>query len=847
MAIDVPRIRLHLALAMISAAVIAYQLALMQILSVVQWHHFAYMIIAVALLGFGAAGACLSLLRPWLMIHFVSLLPLAMVLSGAAMALMTGIAQSSWVRFDSLLLFTGISQLLRLLLTYCLYFLPFFLAALAIGMIFVHAASDIGRLYFWNLTGSGAGGAAMTGLLWLFPPPMLPGLVALPAIAAAMLVLPEGLHGPVFSRKAIGGAAILLPPEGCAAEQDSGAPGRHPRKRWRRLLIVAALLSGLAAVFSLIRPPVLILSEFKGLSRALHLPDARITHERSSPYGLMQIFSSPALRYAPGLSLTYQERIPVGKAVFNNGEWFGAVVPWHEKERETFLDYTTGALPYALETRRRVLILDAGTGSLISQALSRGALQITAVEPHPAILSFLSTELAGETGDLFRHPSVSIRNLSSRTFLFLDKSQYDLILLPTIDAFGGASGLQAVREQYLLTREAFRQIWRKLTPRGVISITCWMDYPLRHPLKILATLAEVLEEEGIGNIRDHLAAVRGWGTVTILAKKTPLHTAEIEKIRRFCRILLFDPALLPDLRTAERMRFNGLQDGRFFLYLDAILSPSRERFYADYAFNIRPATDNRPYFSQFLRWRSIPDLAGLYGARTFPFLEAGYLLVLLTLLQVVIIAVILIMLPLHFLRREGGCRVSVLLYFSGLGIGYMFVEIVLIQRFLLYFGNPIYAAAAVISCMLVCSGIGSLLSARWIRKRVHALTVFTLIILLILLHSLLLTPVLQSTIALPPAAKIIFSLLLIAPAALVMGMPFPLGIRLLTGTADQEIPWAWGINGCLSVVSAVLAAVVAVELGFVWVMILAAFAYCMTFLGGWTGLLRPEAFRRFSR
>ena len=180
------------------------------------------------------------------------------------------------------------------------------------------------------------------------------------------------------------------------------------------------------------------------------------------------------------------------------------------------------------------------------------------------------------------------------------------------------------------------------------------------------------------------------------------------------------------------------------------------------------------------------------------------------------------------------------------GIGYMFVEIVLIQRFLLYFGNPIHAAAAVISCMLVCSGIGSLLSARWIKKRVHALTVFTLIILLILLHSLLLTPVLQSTIALPPAAKIIFSLLLIAPAALVMGMPFPLGIRLLTGTADQEIPWAWGINGCLSVVSTVLAVVVAVELGFVWVMILAALAYCMTFLGGWAGLLRPEAFRRFS-
>jgi hypothetical protein len=847
MAVRLPRFRLHLALAMISAAVIGYQLALMQILSLVQWHHFAYMIIAVALLGFGAAGTCLSLLRSRMMRRFASLAPLVMYLSGAAMALMTGIAQSSWVRFDSLLLFTGLSQLLRLLLTSLLYFLPFFLAALAIGMIFLHDAGNIGRLYFWNLIGSGAGGAAMTGLLWFFPPPMLPGLVALTAVAGATLVLPEGLHGPAFTPNGFGSANILSRPEGIATERKSEAPKGQPSVRWRRALTVAALLSCAAAAVSLIRPPTLILSEFKGLSKALHLPDARITSSRSSPYGFMQVFSSPALRYAPGLSLSYQERIPVRRAVFNNGDWFGAVVPGYDRGTETFMDYTTGALPYVLGTSRRVLILDAGTGSLISQAISRGAQEITAVEPHPVILSLLQRELAAETNNLLHHPSVSIRNLSSRTFLFLDRSLYDLVLLPTADVFGGTSGLEAIREQYLLTREAFRQIWRKLTPQGAISVTCWMDYPLRRPLKIVATLAAVFEEEGIGNIRDHLAAVRGWGTMTILMKKTPFSAAETQKVRRFCRRLLFDPALLPDLLASERMQFNGLQDGRFFSYLDAILSPSRERFFDEYASNIRPATDDRPYFYQFLRWRSIPDLAGLYGAHTFPFFEAGYLLVFVTLIQIVVVALILILLPLRFLRREGECRISVLLYFSGLGLGYIFMEIVLIQRFVLYFGTPIYAAAAVIGIMLVCSGIGSLFSARWIRKRSHAATLFALIILLILFYALFLTPVLQSTIALPWAAKILFALLFIAPAALAMGMPFPLGIRLLAGKADQEIPWAWGINGCLSVVGTVLSTILAVELGFFWVMILAALAYCMTFLGGGPDLLGPEALRRFSR
>ena len=381
-----PRLRIHLALALISGAVIAFQLALMQLLSLVQWHHFASMIIAVALLGFGSAGACLSLLRPRLMRRFETLLPLVLCLSGGAMALVTGIAQGPWVRFDSLLMFTGLRPLLKLFLTYGLYLFPIFLAALAIGMIFVRAAADIGRLYFWNLAGSGAGGAAMIGLMWLFPPPVLPGLAALMALAGALFVLPEGLCGPAFAPNRVGRPDCSPPPAGDAAGQPFSDSSPHPGKGWQRALVAAALLSGLAAALAVIRPPVPVLSEFKGLSRALHLPGARITSERTSPYGLMQIFSSPALRYAPGLSLTYLEKIPVGKAVFNNGDWFGAVVP---RQGGAFLDYTTGALPYALERRHSVLILDAGSCSLVPQALGQGASRITAVEPHPVILSLL--------------------------------------------------------------------------------------------------------------------------------------------------------------------------------------------------------------------------------------------------------------------------------------------------------------------------------------------------------------------------------------------------------------------------------------------------------------------------
>ena len=159
----------------------------------------------------------------------------------------------------------------------------------------------------------------MTGLMWLFSPAALPGLAAAMAVTAALLVLPEGLRG---------ASSPEDPPSvGDAGGRQVGGPAPSSGTGWRWVLIVAALLTCLAVVFSVIRPPVPVLSEFKGLSRALHLPEARITAGRSSPYGLLQVFASPALRYAPGLSLTWQKEIPVGKAVFNNGDWFGAVVP----------------------------------------------------------------------------------------------------------------------------------------------------------------------------------------------------------------------------------------------------------------------------------------------------------------------------------------------------------------------------------------------------------------------------------------------------------------------------------------------------------------------------------------
>src|SRR5690606_30938886 len=264
--------------------------------------------------------------------------------------------------------------------------------------------------------------------------------------------------------------------------------------------------------------------------------------------------------------------------------------------------------------------------------------------------------------------------------------------LPEIGSFGGSVGLFALQEQYTLTVESFREMWRRLDPGGAISLTVWMDYPYRNPVRAVSTLSAALRQEGAEPAL-HLAAVRGWGTMTLVAARSPIGPADVDSVRTFAERLSFDPALLPGIRPDERMRFNLLQDTTFFRLIDAAVAGAP---LDDYAFDVSPATDNRPYFSQLLKWASIPSSLNDFAPAGVPFLELGTLIAAATLVQISIAALILILLPLRVLGRGSRGKTWTVLYFAGIGIGFMFIEMILIQQFTLYFGHPIYAAAAVI-------------------------------------------------------------------------------------------------------------------------------------------------------
>ncbi len=760
----------------------------MQILSIVQWYHFAYMVISVALLGFGAAGTVLAIFRQKLIRHTEALLPVLMISTGIAMALVTDVSQMSFLRFDSYLLFVEYSHIGRLLLTYLLFFIPFFLGALAIGLIFIKYVDEIGKIYFANLFGSGAGGVLALLLIWILFPKQLPAFISMLPVLAGLMIFPK--------KKKIYYAVFTL--------------------------IAIAVIA-----WKFLQPPQLFLSQYKDLSKTLLLPEAKVTLERSSPYGLVQMVTSPVLRYAPGLSLTAQKTATVKTAVFINGDWFGAVTNVDKADTSLILDYTTFALPYIMAKRNDVLVLRAGTGIDVAHALSRGAKKVVAVEPNSLIVSTFKKELSGTTDSLFFDPKGFFHKSEPRTFLLTDTSHYDLITIPMVGTFGGSAGLYALQEQFILTKDAFHEMWHKLNPGGALTVTSWMDYPNRNPLKLLATMVEVLEESGIRNFNDHIAAIRSWGTITFVLTRSPIQQNEIQNIRNFCDEMMFDPAALPGLLPDERIVYNQFQDNRFFNYVDKIFSSERDELYADYDFNIKPATDNKPYFSQFIKWKSLDRVAGFFGNQSLPFFEIGYLLVMITLIQISIASFILIILPLFKLGWKGKNKFGIILYFTGIGLGYMFVEMVFIQRFILYFGNPVYSASAVLTSLLIFSGIGSYTSKYFAVKKSRLLKILILIISFLFAYAFILTPVLQHTVHLNLLLKLFIVFLLIAPLAFCMGIPFPAGLSIISKENSAEIPWAWGLNGCVSVISTALATIVAVELGFMWVMLFAAFAYCL--------------------
>jgi len=791
--------RLLIATLLVSAAAIGYEILLMRALSIVQWHHFAYMIISLALLGYGASGTFIAVFRSRLEPRFETAFAASALLFSVAMLACFTIAQR--VPFNALEIVWDPGQFLKLSAVYLAFFVPFFFAACCIGLAFTCRGDFASRIYFFDLFGAGLGAVLIIALLFAVSPQTAAVILALLPLLGSVLV------------------ASALP---------SRLPLGAVQLAWLLLLAFGVPQTQLD----------LRISEYKGLSQALEVIDSRILGQSSSPLGLVTVVDSPTVpvRHAPGLSFGTRHIPPEQLAVFTDADGMSAITRYDGAPASVaYLGDMTAALPFALLDEPDVLILGAGTGTDVLMALFHGARRIDAVELNPQMTALVADTWADFAGHIYEDPRVTVHTGEARGFVARHSGNYDLIQIGLLDSFGASgAGVQALNESYIYTVEALREYLDDLAPGGILAITRWIKLPPRDSVKLVATAIEALRQSGVSEPGRRFAMIRSWNTSTLLIRNGDFTAPEIERIRAFARSRSFDTAWFPGMRTGDANRYNRLPEPYIHEATAALLGEDAGSFLDRYKFHVAPATDDRPYFFHFFRWRTLPEVMALRKAGGAGLIEWGYLVLVATLVQAAVPGLILILVPLSLAKRAwpAGAGHDFGFYFLLLGLAFLFVEMAFIQKFILFLSNPLYSVAVVLSGFLLFAGLGSALSERFARclpwPVVSPVTIaVAAIAVLALIYVKLLPIVFAAFIGFPDAARIALSLALIAPLAFFMGMPFPLGLRRLSRSAPGFVPWAWGINGFASVVSAVLATLLAIELGFNVVIVLALIFYAI--------------------
>ncbi|MGQ4806942.1 hypothetical protein NKDENANG_00280 [Candidatus Entotheonellaceae bacterium PAL068K] len=794
------------AISVVSAAAIGYEILLIRLFSMVQWHHFAYMIISIGLLGYGVSGTFLALTQHWLLPRFVGVFMSSAVLFGLTAVGSFVIGQH--LPFNPPEIVWDPGQWFYLLLLYLLFCVPFFCAATCIGLTLIRLRADIGRIYRADLIGAGAGALGIVLLLFLLPHSICLQLLGASGFMAAAL---------------------------------AGLDWAGPRRWWLPLpLLFIGLLLAAICPRDWVTPR---LSAYKELSQVLQVPDTQVLSQRSSPLGVVTVVRSPTIpfRYAPGLSLNSPLEPPPQLGMFTDGEGLSVITQYDGRpEPLAYLDGLPSALPYHLRQRPSVLILGVGGGADVLQAHYHRARRIDAVELNAQVVDLVTSEHAEFAGPVYSADAVRLHIAEARGFMTTSRKRYDIIQVPLLDSFStAAGGVQALSENYLYTVEALRATLDHLRPGGWLTLSRWLKLPPRDSLKLFATALTALEQSGVAHPARHLVLIRGLQTTTLLVKNGELTPQEIASLQSFCEARWFDVAYYPGMTAATANRYNVLRAPYFFEAAMALVGDDRQAFIRRYPYAIAPATDDRPYFSHFFTWRALPEMLAWRAQGALSLVDWGYLILIAALLQATVVSFVLIVLPLR--RRQhraasGWLRSRIGGYFAALGLAFLFIEIAFMQRFILFLSHPLYAIAVVLCAFLVFAGLGSGYATRYSQRsplnrgqnagRPIALAVSGIAILA-LLYLVLLGPLFHCCLDLPLLIKIAISLGLIAPLAFCMGLPFPLGLSLVAQRAPELIPWAWGMNGCTSVLSAILATILAIHFGFTVVLGAALILYVL--------------------
>ncbi len=743
--------RLYVGVFLISLSSLVLEISLTRLFSIAQWHHFAFMVISIALFGFAASGALLSVFPRLLkgdVDKTMSTLSAIFSISIVASFLIT-----NPMPFDPYQLMWDSTQLLRLAVYYVLWSLPFLFAGSVIALAITRMSERVNTIYFSSLAGSGLG-AGVALLL--------------------MSVLPES--GTIFATAAMGAASLPAFARTARVRIASGV--------WAVLLVLV-----------LLSPPAISISPYKSLNQLLNYEGARIVETAWNVQSRVDVVDSPGVRMAPGLSLGYRGEIPPQLGITMDGDSLSAL-----PSGDGFTDYLPLSLPYKL-SMGRTLIINPGGGLEVLVALENGA-SPEVLESNPLV-----AEAVRRHSDLYDGVPVVIGGPRD-----LPGEEYDLIVLPLSGSVGSSSlGVYGMSENYIFTVEGFRKYLSHLSDDGFLAVTRWLQNPPRELLRIVAIASSAMEDP-----KEHIAVIRTYVTSTVLVRKEKLTDEDIKTIKEFCKERNYDLVYYPGIEQSEVNIHNKFPEPLYHKAVSAVLAGNW-----DYLFDVSPTTDDKPFFSNFFRWDKIGELYESMGKKWEPFFEGGFV-IFFVLAQALILSAVFILLPVLSLRKikdKVRGKWFMIAYFFSIGLGFMMFEMASIQRLTLWLGHPVYSFSLVLSSILFFSGLGSIMSKRMKAGRIKV----------VLVSIAVLIPFYPMLFAMNPGGDIMLravaAFLLLVPIGLLLGVPFPVGVRMADSINKSLIPWSWAANGCASVLGSIIGALVAISIGITAVFLLASLAY----------------------
>jgi len=753
-----------LGVALSTAATLVLELALTRIFSVVFYYHFAFLAISIALFGLGAGGVFSYFVASRRGGTFSKLGTLACVNAVAVVVALTFVMTR-----------TGHLDNWTLAVVYFTSAVPFICAGATVSLAISETIERVDRVYFFDLLGASAGCLALIPLLSTLGGPNT-------VIAAAVLFAVS--------------AAIWFTMAGEA--------------RWRAAAVVLALAL-VALIF---------------VNTTQHWIDVRWAKGQALPNEKFVKWNAMSR-----IALVPEKDAPGQHIIIIDADASTGIPPYDwdnldERTRFNLLHQGPG-FPYVIRPGAKSLVIGPGGGWDIARAFASGSKDITGVEINPIIANTLLREKFPDLNHrLYFRPEVKIHVEDGRSFIRRSPERYQVLQATLVDTWAStAAGAFALSENNLYTSDAFYDYLSHLTDDGFLAFTRWGFEPPRESLRLITLSIDALSRLGETDAARHVMVVRensnlikGWGAQdTVLISRKPFSADDVARARAGAITGKMEAVYIPGDQPLNE--FGKL-----------LLAPDRNAFLEHYPYDVRSLDDDRPFFFYTVQPRDLWEFVknASRDSADYKINRAVPLLFSLVGISLLATAVILLLPPLVLGSRLPRDRhvFGFLFYFLCIGVGYILIQVALIQKFVLFLGHPTYALTVIIFSMLIASGLGSAMSKKLVagsdvRLRLVLLGIATLVVALAFVSG----PVTSSQVSLPLPVKALLTVALIAPAGFLMGIPFPIGLGLLERRHHPSVRWAWSLNAASSVLGSAGAIFLAIYIGLRFTVLVGAMFY----------------------